>query len=272
MSKTWFITGAGRGFGRVWAEAALQRGDRVTATARDMSALESLVATYGDQLLALELDVTDKSGDEAAVRKAAEHFGGIDVLVNNAGYGVLGAMEEVSEEQLRALVETNLLGPVWLTRAVLPVMRAQGGGHIVQVSSQTVHFQVPTLGAYQISKWGLEGFSESLAAEVAGQGIKVTIIEPEGYTTDWGGSSLVVAEPLAAYGAVHAAIQELMAGTELGDPDATSPAIFAVVDAEEPPLRIFLGKTPQALAKQTYAARIAEWDAWEPVSVAAFGR
>ena len=156
MNKTWFITGAGRGFGRVWTEAALQRGDRVAATARDVSALDGLVAAYGDQILALELDVTDKSGAEAAVRKAAERFGRIDVLVNNAGYGVLGAMEEVSEEQLRALVETNLLGPVWLTRAVLPIMRAQGGGHILQVSSQTVHFQVPTLGAYQISKWGLE--------------------------------------------------------------------------------------------------------------------
>jgi NAD(P)-dependent dehydrogenase (short-subunit alcohol dehydrogenase family) len=184
----------------------------------------------------------------------------------------LGAMEEVSEEQLRALVETNLLGPVWLTRAVLPIMRAQGGGHILQVSSQTVHFQVPTLGAYQISKWGLEGFSESLAAEVAGQGIRVTIIEPEGYTTDWGGSSLVVAEPLPAYTGVHAAVQEMMAGIELGDPHATSAAIFAVVEAEEPPLRIFLGRTPQALAKQTHADRIAEWDAWEPVSVAASGR
>jgi len=272
MSKTWFITGAGRGFGRVWTEAALQRGDRVAATARDVGALDGLVAAYGDKVLALELDVTDKSGGEAAIRRAAEHFGRIDVLVNNAGYGVLGAMEEVSEEQLRALVETNLLGPVWLSRAVLPVMRAQGGGHIVQVSSQTVHFQVPTLGAYQISKWGLEGFSESLAAEVAGQGIRVTIVEPEGYTTDWGSSSLVVAEPLPAYGDVHAAVQQMMAGIELGEPSATSAAIFAVVDAEEPPLRIFLGKTPQALAKQTHAARIAEWDAWEPVSVAAFGR
>jgi NAD(P)-dependent dehydrogenase (short-subunit alcohol dehydrogenase family) len=231
-----------------------------------------VVDRYGDRVLALELDVTDKSGSEAAVRKAAEHFGRIDVLVNNAGYGVLGAMEEVTEEQVRALVETNLLGPLWLSRAVLPVMRAQGGGHILQVSSQTVHFQVPTLGTYQLAKWGLEGFSESLAAEVAGHGIKVTIIEPEGYTTDWGGSSLQVAEPLQAYADVHAAVQSMMAGIELGDPMATVPAIFAVVDAEQPPLRIFLGKTPQALAKQTYADRLAEWDAWEPVSVAAFGR
>ena len=180
--KTWFITGASRGFGRIWAEAALQRGDRVVATARDVSTLDDLVATYGDRVLALELDVTDKSGGEAAIRKAAEHFGRIDVLVNNAGYGVLGAVEEVSEEQFRTLVETNLMGPLWLSRAVLPIMRAQGGGHILQVSSQTVHFQVPTLGTYQISKWGLEGFSESLAAEVAGHGIKVTIIEPEGYS------------------------------------------------------------------------------------------
>jgi NAD(P)-dependent dehydrogenase (short-subunit alcohol dehydrogenase family) len=270
--KTWFITGASRGFGRVWTEAALERGDRVAATARDVSTLDELGARYGDQVLTLELDVTDKSGGEAAIRTAAEHCGRIDVLVNNAGYGVLGAMEEVSEEQLRAVVETNLMGPVWLSRAVLPVMRAQGGGHIVQVSSQTVHFQVPTLGCYQITKWGLEGFSESLAAEVAGQGIKVTIVEPEGYTTDWGGSSLAVAEQMPEYADVHAAIAELMAGTELGDPQATTPAIFAVVDAEEPPLRIFLGRTPQALAKQTYADRIAEWDAWEAVSVAAFGR
>jgi NAD(P)-dependent dehydrogenase (short-subunit alcohol dehydrogenase family) len=269
--KTWFITGASRGFGRIWAEAALQRGDRVVATARDVSTLDDLVATYGDRVLALELDVTDKSGGEAAIRKAAEHFGRIDVLVNNAGYGVLGAVEEVSEEQFRTLLETNLMGPLWLCRAVLPFMRAQGGGHILQVSSQTVHFQVPTLGTYQISKWGLEGFSESLAAEVAGHGIKVTIIEPEGYTTDWGGSSLQVADAMPQYAEVHAAVQALMAGIELGDPQATPPAIFAVVDAEEPPLRLFLGRTPQALAKQTYATRIAEWDAWEPVSVSAFG-
>jgi NAD(P)-dependent dehydrogenase (short-subunit alcohol dehydrogenase family) len=269
--KTWFITGAGRGFGRVWAEAALQRGDRVVATARNVGALDDLVTAYGDNVLALELDVTDRSGAEAAISKAADHFGRIDVLVNNAGYGLLGAIEELSEEALRALVETNLMGPLWLSRAVLPVMRAQGGGHILQVSSQTVHFAVPTLGAYQISKWALEGFSESLAAEVAGHGIKMTIIEPEGYTTDWGGSSLQVADPLPEYAEVHAAVQTMIAGLEYGDPLATAPAIFAVVDAEQPPLRIFLGRNPQALAKETYAARIAEWDAWEPVSVAAFG-
>ena len=269
--KTWFITGASRGFGRVWANAALQRGDRVVATARDAGTLDDLSAAYGESVLTLPLDVTDRGGAEAAVKKAADHFGRIDVLVNNAGYGVLGAVEEVTEEHLRAIIETNLMGPLWLSRAVLPVMRAQGGGHIVQVSSQTVHFQVPTLGAYQITKWGLEGFSESLAAEVAGHGIKVTIIEPEGYSTDWGGRSLQVAEPMPEYAEVHAAVQALMAGIELGDPQATAAAIFAVVDSEDPPLRMFLGRTPQALAKQTYADRIAEWDAWEPVSVAAFG-
>lgn len=269
--KTWFITGAGRGFGRVWTEAALQRGDRVVATARDVRALDDLVTAYGDTVLPLALDVTDKSGGEAAVRKAAEHFGRIDVLVNNAGYGLLGALEELAEEDLRELLETNLFGPLWLTRAVLPVMRAQGAGHILQISSQTVHFAVPTLGAYQMSKWALEGFSESLAAEVAGHGINVTIIEPEGYTTDWGGSSLQVADPLPEYAEVHAAVQAMIADLEYGDPLATSAAIFAVVDAERPPLRIFLGRNPQALAKETYAGRIAEWDAWESVSVAAFG-
>jgi NAD(P)-dependent dehydrogenase (short-subunit alcohol dehydrogenase family) len=269
--KIWFITGASRGLGRVWTEAALQRGDRVVATARDVSTLDDLVAAYGENVLTLELDVTDKTGGETAIRKAAEHFGGIDVLVNNAGYGLLGALEEVTEEQIRVIVETNLMGPLWLSRAVLPVMRAQGGGHILQVSSQTAHFQVPTLGGYQMSKWGLEGFSESLAAEVAGHGIKVTIIEPEGYSTDWGGSSLQVADPMPEYAEVHAGVQAMMAGLEFGDPMATSPAIFAVVDAEQPPLRIFLGRNPQAIVKQTYADRIAEWDAWEPVSVAAFG-
>ncbi|WP_395692416.1 SDR family NAD(P)-dependent oxidoreductase [Nocardioides sp.] len=268
---TWFITGAGRGLGRTWAEAALERGDRVAATARDIAALDSLAARYGEAVLPLELDVTDMSGSEAAVRAAAEHFGRIDVLVNNAGYGVVGALEEVSEEQLRRVVETNLLGPWWLTRAVLPVMRANGGGHVVQVSSQTVHFQVPTLGAYQLTKWGLEGFSESLAAEVAGHGIKVTLVEPEGYATDWLGSSLQVADRMPEYAEVHAAVEKMIDEAEAGDPQATPPAIFAVVDAAEPPLRIFLGRNPQALAKATYAGRIAEWDAWEPVSVAAFG-
>src|SRR5580658_3885478 len=198
-NKVWFITGTSKGFGRVWAEAALARGDRVAATARNAATLSALVDRYGDQLAALTLDVTDKRAVEAAIGEAHRRFGRLDVVINNAGYGLFGAIEEVSEAEARAQIETNLFGALWVTQAVLPIMRAQKAGHIIQISSIGGVWAVPTVGLYHASKWGLEGFSQSLAAEVKGLGINVTIIEPGGFATEWGTASAHRAKQLPAY-------------------------------------------------------------------------
>src|SRR6202050_3907510 len=188
-SKVWFITGTSKGFGRVWAEAALARGDRVAATARDVKTLDPLVERYGDRIAALTLDVTDKAAVDAAITETHSRFGRLDVVINNAGYGLFGTIEEVSEAEARAQLETNLFGALWVTQAALPIMRVQSSGHIIQVSSIGGVNAFPTVGLYHASKWALEGFSQSLAAEVAGFGIKVTIVEPGGFATDWGGAS-----------------------------------------------------------------------------------
>ncbi len=270
-SKVWFITGTSKGFGRVWAEAALARGDRVAATARDIKTLEPLVQRYGDLVAAIKLDVTDKAAVGAAITEAHARFGRLDVVVNNAGYGLFGAIEEVSEAEARAQIETNVFGALWVTQAALPIMRAQGGGHIIQVSSIGGVNAFPTIGLYHASKWALEGFSQSLAAEVAGFGIKVTIIEPGGFATDWGGPSAIRAKPLADYGPVHEAVAAFRGRNIPGDPDATGPAILKVVDAAEPPLRIFFGSGGLPMTRAEYERRIATWEQWNAVSLEAQG-
>lgn len=189
--KTWFITGASRGFGRVWAQAALERGDRVAMSARNPQALTELAEAYGDRALPLTLDVTDRQAVFAAVDQVVEYFGTLDVVVNNAGYGLFGMVEETTEQQARAQLETNFFGALWVTQAVLPVLRRQGSGHILQVSSIGGIAAFPTLGLYNASKWAVEGLSEALAAELAPLGVKVTILEPGPYGTDWSGASAV---------------------------------------------------------------------------------
>jgi NAD(P)-dependent dehydrogenase (short-subunit alcohol dehydrogenase family) len=201
--KTWFITGTSRGFGREWTAAALDRGDRVAATARDTSSLDDLVEKYGDAVLPISLDVTDRPAAFAAVQQAHEHLGRLDVVVNNAGYGQFGMIEEVSEAEFRAQIETNLFGALWVTQAALPFLRAQGSGHLIQVSSIGGISAFPNIGAYHASKWALEGFSQALAAEVAGFGIHVTLVEPGGFSTDWGGPSSKRATTLPAYDGVR---------------------------------------------------------------------
>src|ERR1700721_3672714 len=198
-SKTWFITGTSRGFGREWTKAALERGDRVAATARDTSTLDDLRTEYGDALLALPLDVTDRTAAFATVAHAHQHFGRLDIVVNNAGYGHFGMVEEISEQEARAQIETNLFGALWVTQAALPFLREQGSGHIVQVSSIGGISTFPNVGIYHASKWGLEGFSQALAQEVKEFGINVTLIEPGGFGTDWAGSSAEHSEPIPAY-------------------------------------------------------------------------
>ncbi|RZS91510.1 NADP-dependent 3-hydroxy acid dehydrogenase YdfG [Motilibacter rhizosphaerae] len=263
--KTWFITGTSRGFGREWAEAALQRGDRVAATARDASSLKDLEEQYGDAVLARALDVTDPTAVRTVVDEAARHFGRLDVVVNNAGYGQFGMLEELSEDELRAQIETNVFGALWVTQAALPHLREQRGGHILQVSSIGGISAFPGLGAYHASKWALEGFSQALAQEVADFGIKVTLIEPGGFSTDWGGASAKHAQQLAAYDEVRAKVaeQRKQRVAEPGDPKASAAAVLALVDSEEPPLRVFFGKAPLGIATADYERRLAGWREWQ---------
>jgi NAD(P)-dependent dehydrogenase (short-subunit alcohol dehydrogenase family) len=273
-ARTWFITGSSRGFGREWAIAALERGDSVAATARDTGSLDDLVERFGDRILPLKLDVTDRAAVFDAVETAHRRFGRLDVVVNNAGYGQFGLIEEVSEAEARAQFETNVFGALWVTQAALPILREQGSGHILQVSSIGGISAFPNIGIYNASKWALEAFSQSLAQEVAGFGVKVTLIEPGGYSTDWGGSSAKHAAPLAAYDEFReqaAEARKARIGTP-GDPVATRQAVLKVVDAEHPPLRIFFGDGPLRTAAADYESRLAEWREWEPVSIEAHGK
>jgi NAD(P)-dependent dehydrogenase (short-subunit alcohol dehydrogenase family) len=273
MTKNWFITGTSRGFGREWAIAALERGDRVAATARNLESLSDLADKYGDALLPLELDVTDREADFAAVARAHDVFGSLDIVINNAGYGQFGFTEEISEKELRDQLETNLFGAYWITQAALPFMREQGSGHIIQVSSIGGISAFPNIGAYHASKWALEGFSQALSQEVAGFGIKITLIEPGGFSTDWGGASAKHADPLPAYADLHKRVDEFRAAASpsRGNPAATGAAVLKIVDAEVPPLRVFFGKTPLGTAKADYASRIETWEKWNDVSLEAQG-
>jgi NAD(P)-dependent dehydrogenase (short-subunit alcohol dehydrogenase family) len=271
--KTWFITGTSRGFGREWAIAALERGDKVAATARDTSTLDDLVAKYGDALLPIKLDVTDRTAAFAAVKQAQEYLGRLDIVINNAGYGHFGMVEELSEQDVRDQLETNLFGALWVTQAALPYLREQGSGHIIQVSSIGGISAFLNVGAYHASKWGLEGFSQALAQEVKPFGINVTLVEPGGYDTDWAGPSSKTSAQNPAYDKVRemAAEQRAKRVASPGVPSATRAAILRIVDAETPPLRIFLGEAPLGIATADYESRLATWREWQPVSVAAQG-
>jgi NAD(P)-dependent dehydrogenase (short-subunit alcohol dehydrogenase family) len=264
--KIWFVTGASKGFGRIWTEAALARGDKVAATARKLADIEDLAATYGDLVLPLALDVTDHDAVFAAMNAAHSHFGRIDVVINNAGYGQFGAVEEVSEAEARAQIETNFFGALWVLQAALPIMRAQKSGHLLSVSSIGGITAFGNIGLYHASKWALEGLNQAMAHEVADFGIKVTLIEPAGYSTDWGGPSAAHATEIAAYERVRERRKVTAGGRKQGDPHATSDAILQIVDAESPPLRFLLGSVGLPLITKDYESRLAEWSAWNAVS------
>jgi NAD(P)-dependent dehydrogenase (short-subunit alcohol dehydrogenase family) len=271
-TKVWFITGASRGFGKVWAEAALKRGDKVAATARNTDDLADLMNTYGEAVLPIQLDVDDRQADFDAIRKAHDTFGQLDILVSNAGFGHFGFVEELSEEEARTQIETNVFGSLWIIQAALPIMRAQGSGHIIQVSSIGGIVAFPSLGMYHASKWAMEGLCESLSQEVAGFGINVTLIEPGGYSTDWSGSSARHSEPISAYDELREQRAQTSAKSPKGDPDATAEAILKIVDAEKPPLRIFFGTMPLKLAEPRYQQRLDTWHEWRTVSEEAQGQ
>ena len=271
MKKTILITGASRGFGKLWAKAFLKRGDQVAATARNLSDLNDLVEEFGDLVVPIQLDVTDRAATFEAVNYANSALGSIDVLINNAGFGLFGTIEENTEEEARQQIETNVFGLLWVTQAVLPIMRNQKKGHILQLSSALGLTAVPVLGLYSASKFAVEGLSESLATEVAGFGIKVTLVEPNGFETDWAGASSAQSEPMEEYAAVREAFKNSTKPGDYGNPEATSPAILALVDSENPPLRLFLGKIAYPWIKGVYEQKLATWEEWKDVSAAAHG-
>ncbi len=268
--KVWFVTGATRGFGRAWTEAALERGDKVVATARDPSALEGLVRTYGDAVLALPLDVTDRDAVFAVVSQAHRHFGRLDVVLCSAGYGYLSAVEEIVPAEAKANFETNVFGTLSVIQAALPLLRAQRSGHILTMSSIGGVISSPTGGIYLATKFAVEALTEALAGEVAGFGVKVTIVEPGAFTTDFT-SSMKKAPAMPEYDAVRHAIEATFKPDMMGDPAATAAAILKVVDADEPPLRLLLGDWLLPMIKQVYKGRLETWDRWVEVSNAAQG-
>lgn len=272
QNKVWFITGASRGFGRVWAEAALQRGDKVAATARKIESISALKEQYGDNVLLLELDVTDHAQVKETVEKAHAHFGRLDIVLNNAGYSLVSTIEEAPADDIRALYETNVLGPVAVIQAALPLLRQQGYGHIMGTSSNVGHVTIPVIGYYCSSKWAFEAIHESLAAEVAPFNIKVTIIEPGAYATEFGSQdSLKFAPGMDIYTDFKNNLFGSLMTMERGDPAATPQALLKVVDSENPPLRFNLGSHNLELTRKTYAERLAEWEAWDEVSASAQG-
>lgn len=271
--KVWFITGASRGFGRIWAEAALNRGDKVAVTARKLEAITDLKERYGDAVLPLALDVTDAAQVADAVAQAHGHFGKLDIVLNNAGYALVGAIEEPDEASIRAEFETNFFGTLRVIRAALPYLREQRSGHIVGVSSVSGLVAHSISGYYHASKWAFEAVHESLSQEVKQFGIHVTLLEPGAYATDFASqSSLVIAQGLDVYADLRAHAFAAGAKMEFGDPHATVDAVFKVIDSENPPLRVFLGIEGLALIPPTYAARLAAWEEWAAVSTAAQGQ
>jgi len=273
-SKTWFITGASRGFGREWTLAALERGDRVAATARDLSALDDLTEKYAARLLPLSLDVTDREACFEAVASAYDAFGRLDVVVNNAGYGHFGFVEELTEDDIRRQMETNFFGLLWVTQAALPYLREQGSGHLVQVTSIGGLTAFPGIGAYHASKWAVEGLTQALASEVGDLGIKVTLVEPAGFATDWAGPSAVHSTPIPAYDAAREKRERDRVGRATsgpGDPRASAAALLEIVDAEEPPLRCLFGAAAYSIVRHDYESRLATWQEWDRVAQLAQG-
>lgn len=270
MNKTWLITGASRGFGRIWAEAALKRGDQVAATARKLADVAAMKERFGNAVLPLALDVTRPEQVSQAVGQAYAHFGRLDVLVNNAGTSIFAATEEASDEHIRYLFDVNYLGMVRVLRAALPLLRKQGSGHILGVSSGLGITALPMIGYYCATKWAVEAMHEALAQEVKAFGIKVTLVEPGAYATEFGKSGQI-ADVLEPYAELRRQFLAQLVHVERGDPEATAEAILKLVDAENPPLRLGLGTTILPRARAAYAARIATWEAWEAVSNAAMG-
>lgn len=270
MTKVWFITGSSRGLGRSLTQAVLATGDKVAATARDINSLKDLKDKYPLQLFPIKLDVTIEEEIHAAVNNAVTHFGRIDVLVNNAGFGITGAVEGYTAKQVSSQLETNLYAPIALTRAVLPYMRKQQSGHILQISSIGGRVGSGGVSVYQAAKFGLSGFSEGLAIEVAPLGIRVTCVEPGGFRTDWAGQSMTYAPHVEGYETtVDARVNAFKSGAvkAIGDPDKAARVMIDIVNHPQPPLHLLLGSEAVAIAKYAEAAKLRELEQWEHVSI-----
>ncbi|MBQ0907033.1 SDR family oxidoreductase [Micromonospora sp. U21] len=265
-SRVWFITGASRGLGRAFTEAALAAGDRVVGAARDVSPLDDLAARHPGRLLTLRLDVTDRAAVFDIVGQAVEHFGRLDIVVNNAGGLFAGMVEEFTEAEARAQLDLNFFGPLWVSQAALRTMRAQGRGHIVQISSIGALGGFPSTGLYSASKFALEGMSEALAAEAAGFGVKVTIVQPGGYWTDLYTNSTATT-PNPAYDPLRAELEKQWAeGSIDSEPRLAAEALMTLVASDDPPLRLLLGSMVYDLAFDISRRRMDTWAGWEEVS------
>lgn len=270
MANVWFITGSSRGLGRSLTAALLEKGELVAATARKPEQLDDLVAQYPDQIYPIKLDVSDEAAVNSAVKDAVTRFGKIDVVVNNAGFGITGAAEAYTHEQISSQINTNLYGPIYVTRAVLPYMRKQRSGHILQISSLGGRMGTPGLSIYQATKFALAGFSEAVSKEIAPLGIKLTIIEPGGFRTNWAGDSMGFAKDIPDYEqTVGVRVKRFKDPTQqmTGDPDKAAQVMIAVVAHPEPPLHLILGSDAAGILKQVEAGRQAEFEKWLPVSL-----
>jgi len=267
--KIWFITGSARGLGRNLTETVLANGDKVAATARNTDALQDLVAKYPGQVFPIQLDVTDYDQVHLAVESAVAHFGQIDVLVNNAGFGIVGAAEAFTDEQVRSQLETNLYAPIEITRAVLPFMRKQRSGRILQISSIGGRVGNAGIGIYQAAKFGLSGFSEVLAKEVVDFGIYVTSVEPGGFRTDWAGDSMTYAPHIDGYEKVEQRAEYFKNGgfVPMGDPAKAAKVMLDLVDSPEPPVHLVLGSEAIGMLKHADETRTAEMEKWMEVSI-----
>jgi NAD(P)-dependent dehydrogenase (short-subunit alcohol dehydrogenase family) len=263
MAKTWFVTGSGQGLGRAIVCAALDRGDRVAASTRNIADVAGLTERYGDRVLPLALDVRERAAAAPALEAARERFGRIDIVVNNAARALAVAVEEATEREARDVIETNLLGTLWVTQAALPILRAQGAGHIVQISSGGGVISWPTNGVYQASKFGIEGMSESLAQETSHLGIKVTIVQVGHMESGLGRTSKGERPPLEAYEAPRAKMGGV-SGRKGNDPNVLARKLLKIVDAEDPPLRALLGR-PIDDIKAAYEARLKTWADWSGI-------
>lgn len=267
MKKTWFVTGSSRGLGRSIVAAVLAKGDNIAATARNPKQLEEFGTQYPGQIIALPVDVTNREQIDKAVKDTIEKFGRIDVLVNNAGVGITGAIEEFSDEQMDSQLRINLNGPIDVTRTVLPYMRKQGSGSIFNVSSVGGRVGSAGFSMYQAAKFGLQGFTEVLAQEVAHLGIKVTSIEPGGIRTDWGGASMTYATPIDDYKKVLQPLKDyLKTIIPIGNPDKAAQVIIDLVDHPEPPVHLLLGSDAVSILEAVDQQRKKELEKWKPVS------
>ncbi|MCU1344190.1 MAG: putative oxidoreductase [Acidimicrobiia bacterium] len=262
-SLVWLITGTSSGLGASFARSALEAGQTVVATARKPETLDALVADFGDLVLPLPLDVTDRAQVTSVVDQVVKKYGRLDVVVNNAGFGITGAIEEMSEEQSRSLMETNFFGAVWVTQAALPQMRTQRSGHIVNVSSISGVGSYPGTGMYAATKWALEAMSESLAGEVAPFGIKVTLLEPSRFRSQWWHGNLSHADPIDDYERVRRRALFPLKTVEEGDPDRAGALLVKLVHSPNPPLRLLMGNMAFDFAYDIYEKRVEEWKSWE---------